>query len=258
MLFKGNVSDFSDACQRAAQDPAELQSIKDMRGQRVKDGLIAMKEERLAVSLYESAIQGANEREAQAQAEYQARQEYVAEAMREAVLNPASDIAAHADKLDRMQKTVDFLRGSVSYGRQIEVTNRLVKGPVLPCCGRSRGRVHQGQHAACRNRGHRGLHARRFPHGTDVRCSAGSVQDSSCGQAGRSRSKETGRDVGPGWCAMNPLKLAEIQALLGQSVGLLKPYQLELLLDALNRRPWNYLNPATQETLTVISNRWRD
>jgi hypothetical protein len=127
LLFKGQKNDFSDECQRAALDAAVLETITNLRSQRVKNGLAAMKDEQLAVSLYESAIQWANEREAQAQAEYQARQDYAAEALREILLNPACDVAAHAEKLDRMQKTIDILRGSVSYGRQIEVPNRLVE-----------------------------------------------------------------------------------------------------------------------------------
>lgn len=127
LLFKGQQNDFSDECQRAALDAAVLEAIRDLRKQRVQEGLVAMKEEQLAVNLYESAMAGANEREAQAQAEYKARQDYAAEAMREAILLPVSDIAAHGEKLDRMQKAIDFLRGSVSYGRQIEVPNRLVE-----------------------------------------------------------------------------------------------------------------------------------
>ncbi|WP_321476611.1 hypothetical protein [uncultured Paludibaculum sp.] len=55
---------------------------------------------------------------------------------------------------------------------------------------------------------------------------------------------------------MNPLTLTEVKALLGQTAGDLKPYQLEQLLDALARRPWPQLDAAAQESLATISSRW--
>jgi hypothetical protein len=52
---------------------------------------------------------------------------------------------------------------------------------------------------------------------------------------------------------MNPLTLAELNAVLGQTVGSLTVSQLEQVRDALNRRYWPQSAP---ETLNVIAGRW--
>lgn len=59
---------------------------------------------------------------------------------------------------------------------------------------------------------------------------------------------------------MNPLTKAEIKAILSQTVGSLKPYQLKQLMDALNRRPWQRGNPGpdptSQATMDEIAATW--
>ncbi|MFN0166708.1 MAG: hypothetical protein ACKV22_09775 [Bryobacteraceae bacterium] len=59
---------------------------------------------------------------------------------------------------------------------------------------------------------------------------------------------------------MNPLTKTEVLALLSQTAGDLKPYQLEQILDALNRRPYNRGNPsdgfAAQSTMSVVVSGW--
>lgn len=60
---------------------------------------------------------------------------------------------------------------------------------------------------------------------------------------------------------MNPIGIAELTALLSEELGSLKPYQIEQLRDALNRRVWEHGTPvngyADQLTLATIVAAWQ-